>query len=325
MDTLWLGDREVRQLLSMGEALDAVEEAFRQHALGKVQMPPKLYLTFHKHGGDLRAMPAYLEEMDAAGVKIVNAHPSNPSRGLPTVMAVLVLNDPATGAPQAIMDATYLTDMRTGAAGGVASKHLARKDSRVLGIIGAGRQARTQLLAITEVMDIEMVKVASRSMDDAARFIDAMGPRVDVEMEACTVRDACNCDVLSTTTPVRKPVVREEWIREGTHINAIGADAEGKQELDPGILKKARIFVDDMAQATHSGEVNVPLARGLLSLDDIDGEIGEVIAGVINGRTDEREITIFDSTGLAIQDVATGLVVYNKAVKEGVGRKLTLF
>ena len=325
MDTLWLGDREVRLLLSMREALEAVEDAFKQHALGKVQMPPKLYLNFSKYGGDLRAMPAFLEELDAAGVKIVNAHPSNPSRGLPTVMAVLVLNDPATGAPLAIMGATYLTDMRTGAAGGVASKYLARRDSRVLGIIGAGRQARTQLLAITQVLDIEKVKVASRSLDDAARFIEGMASVVDVEMEACTVKAACDCDVLSTTTPVRKPVVKEEWIREGTHINAIGADAEGKEELDPGILKKSRIFVDDMAQATHSGEVNVPLVEGLLSMDDIDGEISEVIAGVIGGRTRDSEITIFDSTGLAIQDVATGRVVYSKALRKGVGLKLTLF
>lgn len=324
MDILWLGDKDVRRLLSMNEALEAVEEAFKQHALGKVQMPAKLYLNFAKYGGDLRAMPAYLEETNVAGVKIVNAHPSNPSKGLPTVMAVLVLNDPVTGAPLAVMDATYLTDMRTGAAGGVATKYLARRDSRVLGIVGAGRQARTQLLGITEVADIEKVKVASKSLADAARFVEEMGSTVGVEMEACSVEAACDCDILSTTTPVRRPIVREDWVREGTHINAIGADAEGKEELDPKILKKARIFVDDMAQATHSGEVNVPLSEGLLSVEDIEGEIGEVITGIVEGRTRREEITVFDSTGLAIQDVAVGIRVYNKARKEGLGKKLRL-
>ena len=325
MNTLWIGDDDVRHLLSMAEALEAVEEAFKQHALGKVQMPAKIYLNFTKYGGDLRAMPAYLEEMDIAGVKIVNAHPSNPSKGLPTVMAILVLNDPSTGAPLAIMNATYLTDMRTGAAGGVATKYLARKDSRVMGIIGAGRQARTQLLAVTEVADIERVKVSSRTIKDASKFVDEMRAVVDVDMEACSVEGACDCDVLSTTTPVRKPVVKEEWIREGTHINAIGADAEGKQELEPGILKKAKIFVDDMAQATHSGEVNVPLSEGLLSVEHIEGEIGEVIAGILRGRTKRDEITIFDSTGLAIQDVAVGRLVYKKALKKGLGRRLESF
>ena len=325
MNTLWIGDDDVRHLLSMAEALEAVEEAFKQHALGKVQMPAKIYLNFTKYGGDLRAMPAYLEEMDIAGVKIVNAHPSNPSKGLPTVMAILVLNDPSTGAPLAIMNATYLTDMRTGAAGGVATKYLARKDSRVMGIIGAGRQARTQLLAVTEVADIERVKVSSRTIEDASKFVDEMRAVVDVDMEACSVEEACDCDVLSTTTPVRKPVVKEEWIREGTHINAIGADAEGKQELEPGILKKAKIFVDDMAQATHSGEVNVPLSEGLLSVEHIEGEIGEVIAGILRGRTKRDEITIFDSTGLAIQDVAVGRLVYKKALKKGLGRRLESF
>lgn len=325
MNTLWIGDEDVRHLLLMAEALEAVEEAFKQHALGKVQMPAKIYLNFTKHGGDLRAMPAYVEEMDIAGVKIVNAHPSNPLKGLPTVMAILVLNDPSTGAPLAIMNATYLTDMRTGAAGGVATKYLARKDSRVMGIIGAGRQARTQLMAVTEVADIEKVKVSSRTIEDASKFVDEMRAVVDVDMGACSVEEACDCDVLSTTTPVRKPVVKEEWIREGTHINAIGADAEGKQELEPGILKKARIFVDDMAQATHSGEVNVPLADGLLSVEDIAGEIGEVIAGILKGRTKRDEITIFDSTGLAIQDVAAGVLVYKKALKKGLGRRLESF
>jgi alanine dehydrogenase len=270
-------------------------------------------------------MPAYLEDLDIAGVKIVNVHPSNPARGLPTVMAVLVLNDPATGAPVALMDATYLTDMRTGAAGGIAVKYLARRDSSILGLIGAGRQARTQLLAMAEIVRLKEVKVASRSREGAARFVEEMRPLVDAEYEVCGLKEACDCDVLVTTTPVREPIVRAEWIREGTHINAIGADAAGKQELDPGILKKSKIVVDDLAQASHSGEVNVPLSQGLIKLDDVHGELGKVITGKIEGRASDDEITLFDSTGLAIQDVAVGNMVYRKALEEKLGTRLTLF
>jgi alanine dehydrogenase len=325
MEIQWLSEREVRQLLSMSEAIAAVEEAFRQHGLRRVQMPPKLYLDFYKHGGDLRAMPAYLEEQDAAGVKIVNVHPDNPGKGLPTVMAVLVINDPSTGAPSAIMDGTYLTDVRTGAGGAVAVKYLARKDSRVVGMIGAGRQARTQLLAINEVLGIEEVRVAGKSKEGVIRFIEEMHTGVKADYVGCDLREACDCDILITTTPVRRPIVKAEWIREGTHINAIGADAEGKEELAPGVLKKAKIVVDDMAQAVHSGEVNVPLAEGVIAEEDIYGELGRVVAGKIAGREDSDEITIFDSTGLAIQDVATGVLVYEKALSRDLGTKLSLF
>lgn len=325
MRVLWLGGREVKKLLTMAGALEAVEEAFRQHALGKVQMPAKLYLDFRRHGGDLRAMPAYLEEQDIAGVKIVNVHPSNPVRGLPTVMAVLVLNNPSTGAPLALMDATYLTDMRTGAAGGVAVKHLARRGSSVLGLVGAGKQAKTQLLAIAGVLKLRRVKVASRSRKGAAKFVEEVRSLVDVEYEVCGLREACDCDVLATTTPVRKPILREEWIQEGTHINAVGADAPGKQELDHGVLKKSKIFVDDLVQAQHSGEINVPLSLGLIKPGDIHGELGKVVTGELEGRSSDEEITLFDSTGLAIQDVAVGNLVYEKALEEGLGTWLSLF
>jgi len=325
MEVRWLSEAEVRQLLSMTEAMGAVEEAFRQHGLRRVQMPPKLYLDFYKHGGDLRAMPAYLEEQDVAGVKVVNVHPGNPGKGLPTVMAVLIINDPSTGAPSAIMDATYLTSVRTGAGGGVAVKYLARRDSKVVGLIGSGRQARTQLLAIDEVLGVEEVRVAGKSTKGVTRFIEEMRTRVKADYVMCDLREACACDVLVTTTPVRHPIVKAEWIRGGTHINAIGADAKGKEELAPGVLKKAKIVVDDMAQATHSGEVNVPLTEGVIGENDIYSELGRIVAGKIAGRRDSDEITIFDSTGLAIQDIATGALVYKKALSKDLGTKLPLF
>jgi alanine dehydrogenase len=323
---LWLNRKEVESLLDMKGALRVVEEAFRQHGLKKVQMPPKLYLYFKKHNGDLRTMPAYLEEQDITGVKIVNVHPDNPKKGFPTVMALVTLNSTETGVPIAVMDGTYLTDMRTGAAGGVAVKYLARKNAKTLGFVGAGNQARTQLLAINEVIDIEEVKATSVSEKSTLAFKHEMEKRTNLDIAAKkSIREVCDCDILVTTTPSREPIVLNEWIAEGTHINAIGADAAGKEELDPSILKRAKIVVDDISQASHSGEVNVPLSKKLLAQKDIFCELGEVITGKKKARTRDSDITVFDSTGLAIQDVATANLVYQLALKEKIGMKLQQF
>ncbi|NYT01615.1 MAG: alanine dehydrogenase [Methanosarcinales archaeon] len=321
MDILWLSEKDVRSLLTMEEAMQAVEEAFREHGLGRAQMPPKSYLYYPQ--GDLRTMPAYLEGRGSTGVKIVNVHPGNPEVGLPTVMALMVLNSSSTGAPLAAMGATYLTAMRTGAAGGVAARLLSRPGSRVAGFVGAGAQARTQLLALSRVLKLETVRVADVSMQRCRDFERECRPILDCEYVLTTdIQEACRCDVLVTTTPSRTPLVRSEWIEDGTHINAIGADAKGKEELEAALLCRSRVVVDDMVQAVHSGEVNVPISQGTYLQSQIHGQIGEVVAGKISGREDDREITIFDSTGLAIQDVATATVVYEKARKSGRGTAL---
>jgi alanine dehydrogenase len=303
-----------------------VEEAIMQHGLKKVQMPSKLYLYFKKHNGDLRTMPAYLEEPDITGVKIVNVHPDNPKKGLPTVMALVILNSTETGAPIAIMDGTYLTDMRTGAAGGVAVKYLARKNAKTVGFVGTGNQARTQLLAINEIIDIQEIKATSTSEKQTNVFKDDMEIQIECEITAKkTIKEVCDCDILVTTTPSREPIVMNNWISEGTHINAIGADAPGKEELDPVVLKRAKVVVDDIPQASHSGEVNVPISKGLLAEKDIFCELGEIITGRKKARTKDSDITVFDSTGLAIQDVATANMVYMKALEKKIGLKLQQF
>jgi len=322
MDILWLNDADIRTALSMEDAITAVEDAFREHGRGNVQMPSKIYLDFER--GDLRAMPAYIKNEKIAGVKIVNAHPDNPSQGLPTVMAILVLNDPETGAPLSVMDATYLTDMRTGAAGGVATKYLSRQDSKVLGLVGTGRQAATQLLAISKVRDLELVKVASKSAAASKNFKKRIESKVDCEIKVADIMDTCDSDILSTTTPVKNPIIKDDWIGDGTHINAIGADATGKEELDPKILTRAKIVVDGIAQAVHSGEVNVPLSEKIIQNEDIYCELGKVIIGKC-GRENEKEITVFDSTGLAIQDVIVGKRIYETALDRGLGIKLKMF
>ncbi len=318
MELLWLTQSDVKSVLDMHSTLDAVESGFKEHGLKKAQMPSKLYLYFDKHNGDLRTMPSFMEEKDIAGVKIVNVHPDNREKGLPTVMGLVILNSTETGAPLAAMDGTYLTDMRTGAAGGVAAKHLARSDSKIVGMVGIGGQARTQLMALAEVMDIEEVKISCRTPSHCDSFEKEMRSVVDCDfIRMDNVKDVCDCDVLVTTTPVRTPVVRSEWIQEGTHINAIGADAVGKQELESSLLKRAKVFVDDIEQASHSGEVNVPLSTGELLSSDIHAELGEVVAGIKTGRETDEEITIFDSTGLAVQDLVTADMVYRKALEKG--------
>jgi alanine dehydrogenase len=284
--------------LNPKEVNRVVEQAFADHGKGLVQMPPKIYVTLPQ--GDFRTMPAYLPSLGIAGVKIVNVHPDNPARGLPTVMALMILLDIPTGKPEAIINATQLTDLRTGAAGAVACKYLSPKKEVILGLVGTGRQAQAQVAAIGQEIRINEIRVWSRNPVHAERFsTDIKG----IECHSTSIERVCDCDVLVTTTPSRTPVVMSRWIHEGTHINAIGADAPGKEELEPALLSRARVFVDDMAQAVHSGEINVPIQQGLYSKEMIAGTLGEIVIGK-KGRKRPDEITIFDSTGLAIQDLA---------------------
>ena len=312
-----LSKDEIQELLSVGETLEAVEHAFKLQAQGKAIMPPKLYLDLPEHGGDFRAMPAYID--GSAGIKWVSCYPHNSRHNLPLAIATIVLCDPDTGCPLAIMDGTYITSMRTGAAGGVAVKFLARRDSSVIGMIGAGVQARTQLLAINEVLPkIEEVKVFDLDGVASQRCAEEMKAKLGIKVRPVeTVEEAAEADVVVTTTPSTKPVVKKQHIKPGTHINAIGADAAGKQELEADIIRDAKVVVDDIRQASHSGEINVPLSQGLIKVEEIYGMLGEVVAGIKKGREDDREITIFDSTGLAIQDIICAKLVYNKAKERG--------
>ncbi|RXE55569.1 alanine dehydrogenase [Methanoculleus taiwanensis] len=284
----------------------AVEAAFAEAGRGNVRMPPKVYVDFDS--GDLRTMPAYLPALGIAGVKLVTVHPENRSRGLPTVMALTVIIDPGTGLPKAVINATGLTAMRTGAAGAVAAKHLSAKRSVTLGLIGSGRQAEAQLEAIAAELAVEEVKVWTRNAGHAEAFA---GRYARYHARSVSLEEACDCDVLVTTTPSTTPVVRSEWIRDGTHINAIGADAPGKQELDPALLRRASVYVDDREQAIHSGEINVPVSQGLYTQGEIAGTLGEVVLGE-KRRESPEEITIFDSTGLAIQDLAVASIAMQK-------------
>jgi alanine dehydrogenase len=326
MRTLLLTEREVKQLLSMQEVMEAVELAFAEKGLKRVEMPPKLYLFFKRYNGDLRTMPSYLEGLEVSAVKVVNVHPDNRTKhDLPTVMAMIILIDPKNGAPIAVMAGTWITDIRTGASGGVAAKYLARKDSKVVGLVGAGAQSRTQLMALSALYGrLEEVRVWSRTKETREKFIQEMKPMctnidqmVPVEMVENAVRGA---DIVVTTTPSRVSIISNDWISPGMHINCIGADAPGKQELDPAILKRAKIIVDDWEQASHSGEINVPLTEGIIKQEGLWGEMGEIVAGLKKGRVSADEITVFIATGLAIEDAVTANIVFRKAMAQRIGQ-----
>lgn len=325
LETLILNRSDIKSLVTLDEINTAVKDSFVQKSMGKVQMPSKTYLFFRNYQGDLRSMPCYLEGSDVAAVKVVNSHAENRTKGLPSVMGIIVLVSPETGAPLCIMDATLLTALRTGAASTIATDLLAKKDAHVFGLIGAGAQAQAQLEAIVKVRNIKYIKVFDRVTSRAREFALEMHQIFGaMEMEvANTVAEAVRgSDIVTTVTPSKAPIVMDTWVDEGLHINAVGADAPGKQELDPRILKRAKIVVDDMEQAAHGGEINVPLTNAIITKDEVYAELGDVITGKKQARTSDTEVTVFDSTGLAIQDAAAAGAVYKKAIQRKAGLKL---
>ena len=294
------------EVIDMDVLIQAVESAFVDHGTGRSVMPPKVYVDLP--GGDFRTMPSYIPSLQTAGVKIVNVHPDNRKAGLPTVMAVTVLLDPPTGRPIAVLNATTLTDLRTGASAAVATRALAQKKKGTLGIIGSGRQANSGIRAIPLVFEPEEVLVWSRTRTNAERFAKNHS---HLPVRVSDIETVAGADVLLTVTPSKVPLIKDKWISDGAHINAIGADAPGKQEIDPDILQRAFVIVDDMDQATHSGEVNMPIQKGIYSPSRIAGTLGEVLTGAVR-RPSPDEITVFDSTGLSIMDLAAAHLAIGK-------------
>ena len=312
--------KEIQPLLTYPLSLKTVEAAFKAFGQGRASQPPKSYLTFKD--GDLRSMPAYINApgMNIAGIKAVNVHPNNHTKfDLPTVMATILLIDPKSGLNLAVLDGTHITNMRTGASGGVATKFLSRKESKIMALIGAGAQARTQLEHILLTRKLEEVRVHSRSEKSMSKFCLEMSkgyPKV-LFIPAPDGKRACRgADIITTTTTARRPIIKKSWIDPGTHINGIGADAAGKQELENVLTKSCKIIIDEWQQASHSGEINVSVSQGRLKRRDIYAELGEIVAGKKLGRTSDDEITLFDSTGLAIQDISTAYVVYKALINK---------
>jgi alanine dehydrogenase len=320
--TLILSRTDMIGLLTPAEYNHCVEHAYRMHGLGRVYMEPKGHIVLDRYPGEWEVMPSYIEEPEAAACKWVSIREDNAKFNLPTVFSILIYTHPESGFPLAICDGSHHTMMRTGSSAAVSAKWLARKDSTVLAIVGAGFVGRGVLATCKSVFPFEEVRVWSRSQTTLDGFAQEeqqnhpdleLRPSTDIEQ---VVRGA---DVVVTATHAREAIVRDEWLSPGTHVAALGADLKGKQELDPQILQRARILVDDIRQCRDDGEINVPLREGLIAEDDVAGEIGKVIAGELEGRRSDDEITVFDSTGIALQDSATVSLEYERALAAGVG------
>lgn len=302
----FLTDAQIARKIPPRTALRLAEEAFQAWGEKRVLMPPKVYLTLPK--GDFRAMPALIRSKKGGGVvgiKWISVYPGNAALGLPAVNGTLLLSDASTGRTKAVMEANVLTALRTGAAGALATRLLARPDASRLLLVGAGVQSFYQLQTHAVLKRWSAVGVWSPEPRQSALFArkhsSAAGRaiRAFISLEEA-VRDA---DVICTCTPSRKPLVLDRWVRPGTHINAIGADAPGKQELQIPLLERSRVVVDDWVQASHSGEINVAHARGRFSRRRICGDLGTVLVQRLSVRQKAGDITVFDSTGLAIQDM----------------------
>jgi alanine dehydrogenase len=320
--TLILSRSDMMGLLTPAEYVDCVEHAFRMHGLGRVYMEPKGHIVLDRYQGEFEVMPSYIEEPEAAACKWVSIREDNTKYELPAVFSILVYTHPETGFPLAICDGSYHTLMRTGASAAVSAKRLARADSSVLAIIGTGSVAQGTLATCDAVFEWREVRVWSRTQASIDRFLQSERPRFPhllIEGSTDLEQAVRGADVVVTGTHARGWIVADAWIEPGTHIAALGADLEGEQELHPAILQRARIFVDDIRQCVPDGEINVALREGLIAESDVAGEIGKVICGELEGRQSDEQITVFDSTGIALQDSATVPLEYERAIAAGVG------
>jgi alanine dehydrogenase len=324
--TLYLTQEEVKQILDMKSAFEAVENSFREMGNKAIEMPPRVYLHFPK--GVLIAMPAYMPNLNAAGTKLVSVHPGNRKEyNLPAVQAKIIINSPENGIPLAIMDGTYITAVRTGAAGAVGIKYLSCEDAQAVGLCGLGVQGRSQIMGLILVRpNIKKIKIFDIIPEAIPPFIKEMKtayPNVDFVPAKSAEEATKGSDIVITCTPSSTPFIKGEWLKKGAHISAIGADTAAKRELETSVIKTAtKLVVDYMPQAFVVGDFAKPKEEGVVSEKNIYAEMGEIVAGHKEGRINPEEITLYKATGLAIQDVSTAVKVYEIALKKKIGRDL---
>jgi alanine dehydrogenase len=325
--TLILKRSEVASLLSLGECIGAVEEAFRLNEEGQ-SLPPGVLETLTGDGGfHIKAAGLKLAAGTYYAAKVNANFPQNMSKwGLPTIQGVIALYDGESGFPLALLDSIEITALRTGAATAVAAKYLARPDSKVATVCGCGVQGRIQLKSLAQVLRLE--KIYAYDQDDAlsGRFAGEMSEELGVEViPVKDLPDAVGAsDVCVTCTPSRRPFLMREHVMAGTFVAAVGADNPLKQELDPRLLASNKVVVDVLEQCAAIGDLHHAIEAGVMKKADVYAELGAVVVGRSPGRTSDEEIIIFDSTGTALQDVAAARVVYEKALAAGVGYRLDL-
>ncbi len=305
----------------MPEAIEAMRRAFIQLSSGQAQVPQRLRVSIPNVDGNTLFMPVYLPESGFLGLKVVTLYKNNPDRGMPMTDALVTVFDADNGRPLAVMDGEHLTAIRTGAAAGLATELLSRPESSVAAVIGAGPQGRTQLEAIAAVRPIRKALIFDIVPERAVAFAAEMGKKLDLEVVPIKciegIRDA---DVISSVTPAREPVFREGDISPGTHINAVGGYTPEMIEIPPKTVARSALFVDQReACLREPGDILRPIQLGLIGEKHIRGEIGEVAAGLIQGRENPRSITLFKSVGNAVQDLAAAALVLWRAQERNLG------
>ena len=302
-----IDEEALRSVMTPARAVEAMREAFKADGEGRTRVPAVINLDIPSAHGEFHVKTAYIEGVPHVAVKVASGFFENPKRGLPSGSGLMALFDASTGFPVALLlDNGFLTDIRTAAAGAVAAELLARERFDTVGVIGAGVQGREQVRCLATVRPFSRVVVWSRTPESADRYCGAMSA-LGFDVRAVSSPQAvCEAaELLITATPSRTPLVRAEWLNEGVHVTALGSDSAGKQELDAECLDRADlVVVDRFAQCSAFGELKHAIGAGLLTRNDVHGELGAIVAGRLPGRTNDREITIADLTGVGFQDTA---------------------
>jgi len=283
---LLLTRKEIERILSPKEVIKGVEDSYRELGLNTAIVPPRIRVDMERYNANMLVMPAYLTGMDALGTKLVTIHSENSKFNLPTVIGTIILKDPKTGVPMAILDGTYITAMRTGAAGAVAAKYLSREDSSTATIIGTGVQGRSQMIALCEVRQIKKVFVFDVDGKRCEQYVGEMRKRIDVEVvRTDSLEEAVrHSDIVVTATTSSDPIIKGDWVVDGCHITGIGSHSPDARELDENVIAKASKIVLDTWDAMNVGDIAYPISKGLLKEGDIYSDIGTIVAGKKPGR-----------------------------------------
>lgn len=335
MGTLILTREDVKKVIDMSETIEAVKEVYQLKAAGKSVVWPLVNYEFTDESAAMDIRSGYVKGIQLHGLKMLNNFPLNREKGLEPFNGIMMVYDSDTGIPIGILDASYITCMRTGAAGAIGADALARKDAKVLTLVGTGKQALFQIAATLILRpQIKLVQLVN-ALDFA--FAEEFATRLKEKLESdfhlscddveftpvASMEEAIGkSDIIITVTPSRKPIVKKEWLKPGTHLSCLGSDMETKQEIESTIFEGAKIFTDDKAQCIRVGEIEIPIKQGVISEKDITGEIGELLSGKVEGRNNDEEITVFDATGLYILDLVTAKPVIDKAKKLGIGTEV---
>ncbi len=319
---LVLSEKQVQSLIDIDELIAALEQAHIQYSTGKAVMPVRLVVPLPQIQGRITSMPGYLNEDKALGMKVVTYFQDNPKQNLPAILATIMLFSSDTGKMIAAMDGGYITAIRTACASALATRTLANPETPVLGILGAGVQARAHIQALTRVRKLSRIKLYSPSGKSARSIKQDLEKPCAIPIEVvdsaqAAVRDS---DLLVTVTTAKEPIVQAEWLKPGVHINAVGSHRPDLREIDGATLKRAKVVVDSRdAVMAECGDILLALKEQSIGAADIHGEIGEVLAGAKAGRSSPSEVTLYKSVGIAIQDVAAAQIVYRKALERNVG------